>query len=343
MKDFDVNKIRTFSQIFFLLLFGAAIVQYVHFVNTGKGYPNFIELIFPIGGFYDLVMWIKTGFIDPFHPAGMIFILTGIILTLFLGKGFCGWICPVGTVLDGLTLIRTKFLGPQKLPFNLPYPLKKILEILLYFIKFITMFLLVFLILSIPAKAMFFYYKTTVLPEDVSLYKFWLEIASGKHLLTLAIITTVFIVSYFLSRFWCKYLCPLGAFYGLFNLISFTRLKNDPTTCTHCQLCNKVCPLQLSPSKNKTLNNSTCISCLKAISICPSQSISLKFVGQLKLTPIVYGLLLIVFYLGAIALAKITGHWDSQLGPVVSAKIFMSHGIIRPWIIKALRPPLPLP
>ncbi|MBT8763872.1 4Fe-4S binding protein [Desulfohalobiaceae bacterium Ax17] len=321
--------------IFFAIMF-VAIIKYIYFVNTGHGRSDIIEILCPIGGFYSLVMWFKTGFVDHIHPAGMIFILAGIITTLFCMKGFCGWICPVGTFLDSLTFIREKIVGQNVPDINMPPKLKFILENFLYLIKFGTTVALVYFIVRLPGQIMPMIYQSTVLPEDVSLYKFWIDAFDGKHNITLGVIVGILVFSYFIPRFWCRYLCPLGAFYGIFNIFSFLRLKKEDS-CTNCKLCNKECPMGLSPYTSKLLNNTRCIACLNAMEKCPNHSLSLSFLGIYKIKPIIYPLILVLLYLGIIGFAVQKDMWTSKLSPRMYAKIFMQHGIMKPWMVELLR------
>ena len=333
--DSMIKKFRVIVRAIFFVVMVVAIIQYIHFVNTGHGRSDIVEIFCPIGGFYSLIMWIKTGFIDHLHPAGMIFILAGIITTLFFMKGFCGWICPVGTLLDGLTFTRGKIFHQNVPDIPIPSRSKTLLEALLSLIKFAIMIVLVYFILRLPGQIMPMIYQNAVLPEDVSLYKFWIDAFKGGHNLTLRIIGGILIFSYFIPRFWCRYLCPLGAFYGIFNIFSFLRIKKE-NNCTNCKLCDKECPMGLSPYTSKLLNNTRCIACLNAVEKCPGHSLSISFFGFYKLKPIIYPVILVLLYLGIIGFAVKNDMWTSKISPRMYAKIFMQHGIIKPWMTKLL-------
>ncbi|MDQ7032575.1 MAG: 4Fe-4S binding protein [Desulfonauticus sp.] len=344
-----LKKIRIVIQSIFVFIITLTVLNYIHFVNTGQGRPDLIEIFCPIGGFYNLVMWLKTGFIDHLHPAGMILILAGLITTIFWMKGFCGWICPVGSALDFLGFLGKKTVGNYTDKIKLPSSLKVLSIGILNLIKFGVTLALVYLIVSLPGKIMPMMYQNAILPEDISLYKFWIDALNGQHNLTLIIIFAILILSFIIPRFWCRYLCPLGAFYGLFNLISWLRLKKEDT-CISCELCKKACYLGLSPCTDNLLNNTRCVSCLKCIEKCPKHSlkIHLTFVNNIK--PILYPLVLIILYVGIIGLAIENNVWHSKISPQMYARLFVQHGLIKPWMIKELQkhtPPrgmfLPIP
>ena len=326
-----IKRQRVVIQTLFFIVTAIAIWKYVYFVDTGSGRPDIIEIFCPIGGFYSLIMWVKTGLIDHVHPAGMMLILAGIITTLFCMKGFCGWICPVGTILDLLGFLREKTIGPYLIKVEVPTKIKLIIENLLGVIKFGVLGLLVYWILRLPGQIMPMIYQNVVLPEDVSLYKFWLDAFHGQHNLTLILITGILFLSFLIPRFWCRYLCPLGAFYGIFNLFSLLRLKKEDT-CVNCGLCKKKCPMGLCPFTSKLLNNTKCICCLRCLENCPKDSITLSFLGFYKLKPLMYPLILSVLYLGFIGFAIENNAWHSHLDPQMYAQIFMQEGITKPWM-----------
>lgn len=85
--------------------------------------------------------------------------------------------------------------------------------------------------------------------------------------------------SVFIYRPFCKYICPLGAFYGLFNKISFYRLKVDGVKCTGCKTCEKQCKMQVRVTEN--INAAECIRCGDCIAACPEKAIT----SQLHLQP----------------------------------------------------------
>lgn len=77
--------------------------------------------------------------------------------------------------------------------------------------------------------------------------------------------------SLLLWRPFCRYLCPLGAVYGLFNKFAFFRYTVDKTKCTKCGACEKVCGLGI-PVYEKP-NSIDCVRCGKCVSACPEKAI----------------------------------------------------------------------
>ena len=88
----------------------------------------------------------------------------------------------------------------------------------------------------------------------------------------LLILIVCILSSIFIYRPFCKYLCPLGAFYALFQRVSLIRMKVDASACVNCGKCAGVCPMQVDPSK--TPNSAECIRCGECLRACPADALS---------------------------------------------------------------------
>lgn len=83
------------------------------------------------------------------------------------------------------------------------------------------------------------------------------------------------VLSVFFYRPFCKWLCPLGAFYGLCNKVSVYRLEVDQSKCTSCGACSRVC--QMDVDVFRTPNHAECIRCGDCVAACPHQAITKTF------------------------------------------------------------------
>lgn len=88
-----------------------------------------------------------------------------------------------------------------------------------------------------------------------------------KALILLGVVT----LSVFFYRPFCKWICPLGAFYALFNKISLFRYQVDEKKCTSCGACSKVCKMDVEVYK--TPNHNECIRCGDCMKACPHHAI----------------------------------------------------------------------
>ena len=88
----------------------------------------------------------------------------------------------------------------------------------------------------------------------------------------LLILIVCILSSIFIYRPFCKYLCPLGAFYALFQRASLIRMRVDASACVNCGRCAGVCPMQVDPSKSP--NSTECIRCGECVRACPADALS---------------------------------------------------------------------
>ena len=87
-----------------------------------------------------------------------------------------------------------------------------------------------------------------------------------------SILLAIIVLSVLFYRPFCKWLCPLGAFYALFNKISFTQMKVDRQLCVSCGKCVEVCGMEVDVTKSAWHNE--CIRCGKCINVCPTKAVS---------------------------------------------------------------------
>ncbi len=79
------------------------------------------------------------------------------------------------------------------------------------------------------------------------------------------------VLSVLIYRPFCKYICPLGAVYSVFNPISVFRYCVDREKCTGCGMCKKVCKMQVDPVEHA--NHLECIRCGECKKACPVKAI----------------------------------------------------------------------
>ncbi|MDR1516068.1 MAG: 4Fe-4S binding protein [Synergistaceae bacterium] len=79
-------------------------------------------------------------------------------------------------------------------------------------------------------------------------------------------------------RFFCKFLCPLGAFYGLFNRIALYQIHLDKDRCVRCGRCAQICQMAVDPSLDP--NCAECVRCGDCVKTCPTSALSAGFRGK---------------------------------------------------------------
>jgi polyferredoxin len=83
-----------------------------------------------------------------------------------------------------------------------------------------------------------------------------------------ALMTLVLLSCLFIHRPFCKYLCPLGAFYALFQKVSMLRMALDKEKCVSCGKCEKACPMGVKVTADP--NSAECIRCGACVRTCPA-------------------------------------------------------------------------
>lgn len=194
----------------------------------------------------------------PFYAVGTLG-----VAGLALGRGWCGWACPFGAVQDLVARLRRKDIAG--LP---PLPLAKYLSLAGILIAAWLLMDSVFCKVC-PAGSLF-----ASLPHYFASPEFGFGTFFYVHMITLAL--TVVLVLLF-ARFWCRYLCPLGAILGAFNRVSVIRVKLDRSKCTGCEACLKSCPGGIQRAEE--IGASTdCTQCARCVDACPTKALKVSAV-----------------------------------------------------------------
>ncbi len=202
----------------------------------------------------------------------------GILLlySILFGRMICGWLCPFGLIQELLYKIRTPKL--KKSPVTRALSVLK--YVILVFFVFIVPILYAFRDTPLPAFCKYICPAGTLegglllLSNKVneSYFSMLGPIFTWKFLLMVAIL----VGCVFAFRAFCRFLCPLGALYGLFNKVSFFGIRLEESKCTHCGLCHSTCKMDI-----RQAGDMECISCGECVSVCPTQAISFKGSGIL--------------------------------------------------------------
>ena len=201
------------------------------------------------------------------------YFVLGIILlySLFFGRWICGFLCPFGLVQDLLHKIKTPKIRKSKITRVLSYFKYVILVFLVVILPLIYVFwdfpLPAFCKYICPAGTLGGAISLLLHPGNSNLFESLGPLFTWKMALLIAFVT----LSIFMYRFFCRFFCPLGAIYGLFNKISFLGVQLDKPKCTDCGLCVSKCKMDIHH-----VGDHECISCGECIDVCPTQAISFK-------------------------------------------------------------------
>lgn len=165
------------------------------------------------------------------------------ILALFFGRFYCGWLCPINTLMKAVTGIKRKLkLGELKIPQLFKRPLFRY--------GFLALFLLVFVLVMKTGR------KLPVLPA----------------LLILGAGLTLF----FPEELWHRYLCPYGTILHLTGARASRSLSVDTDQCSGCGLCRRICSggaVRQTAEEKFDIEPGLCLLCLDCIDKCPQRAI----------------------------------------------------------------------
>jgi polyferredoxin len=227
----------------------------------------------PIGSLQQLLLGVRMSL-----AAGQLFIGTyvvacmGFLGTLF-GRFICGWACPFGLIQEWLHRIPSPvFRLPQWLGWGRYLVLLLLVIVLpLVWIDEFDIGLPWFCKFLCPAGTLEAGIPMLLLDSDLRATVGWLFFNK------VALLAIILLASVMSSRPFCRTLCPLGAFYGLFNRISLIRLKFDADACTKCGACHQVCPVEIRV--DETPNSGACIRCLRCTEVCRFGALGLDIAG----------------------------------------------------------------
>lgn len=231
------------------------IIQLISFII----YPGLFIIIWnSFGSIYKLLITGNISFDTLLSPLLVLF--TIIPITIIWGRFFCSYICAFGSMQELINKIG-KLLHIKKI--NINYKKDMYLKYIKYFIIIISIFL-------------------WTLDTNTSSFSPWnsfgilTSLNNYSKLISVGglILLIIIIISLFIDRFFCRYLCPLG---GIFSLVSIKRLfkikKNNQ--CIGCNRCNKTCPMNIDVNNktNNILNSKECIDCFKCLKNCPKKAL----------------------------------------------------------------------
>ena len=236
-----------------------AVIQLIAFITVPA---LFITIFSSIG---EIISSIAGGSFVLLDNLGRLVLILGVFLmTVVWGRFFCGFICSFGAMQDLLNSIG------KLIPFKIKVPEKadKWLKLLKYAVlAFVAVGVWGFSVTG----------DTVWSPWTVfGIYSSLSGWSSLKYFLTLggALLLLIIIGSLFIERFFCRYLCPLGALFSLVSRFRIYSLNRKPEKCGNCKLCTSKCSMGIPLYKYDEVRSGECINCMKCTSVCPNENIS---------------------------------------------------------------------
>lgn len=270
--------------------------------------PPGVEGWLPIAALMNLKFFVTTGTVPEMHPAGMFLLLAFLGMSLALRKSFCSWLCPIGTISEWL------WQGGQEI-FGRTWRVPRWLDIPLRSLKYILMGLFVYVVAIMSADEIrAFLMSPYGVIADVKMLNFFREMGQ-----TAAIVITVLVVlSVFIKNAWCRYLCPYGALMGLVGMLSPTGIRRTPEACIDCNKCAQACPSLLPVDTLLRVRSAECTTCLSCVAACPvAEALACTAPRRRVLTPWMVAAGVTLCFMGAVGVARATGHWHTVVPEAV--------------------------
>ncbi|MFC1852734.1 4Fe-4S binding protein [candidate division CSSED10-310 bacterium] len=300
-----VRRLRIITQVFFLFLF-----LYLFVKTDYSGEPNIntaVRFFLEIDPLVALVTILEYKGFPP--DLSRLFLLSGALLitTVILGRFFCGWICPLGTInhvvgfrkkISQASIKKSIYSGQQRLKYLFLFLL---LILSVFSLQLAGIFdpisllirSLAFTVLPafhFTAEVISIFFLNHELPVLTSISEFLYQILRDnvlpfkvqyftQNIFIGLLFAMVILLNRLRPRFWCRFICPLGALLAVSS--SYSRVQRQVSqACTECNICHSFC--QGAPAKNgaKEWNPQECFLCFNCQSVCPEDAVSFHFRKQ---------------------------------------------------------------
>lgn len=298
----DNKKTRYLRWIILFLILGFITYEsYNHQVLGGEKAAS-VHALCPYGALESLYAIIFSGsFIQKIYLGTFVLLGITVALAVFFRRSFCGVICPFGALQEFFAKIGQKIFKKR---FDMPESIDAPMRYLKYFILVLTLFAA--------------WYLATLWMSPFDPYSAYAHISNISGTLVeepLAIIGFILLAvtlvgSIMYDRFFCKYMCPAGAFYALIARFSPTHVERNDALCIHCGVCTKNCPVNIDVEKSVKIRTLECINCNECVNVCPKKgALEIKTFGK-NISPSAILLLVVGLFFGTILLAQATGNFQ---------------------------------
>lgn len=188
-------------------------------------------------------------------------------VTILFGRFFCGWMCGFGSFTDFIYKISGKVM---KKSFKRKIKINRKADAVLKYLKYVILAILVIfawtLDLSVINKiSPWDVFGMTAIVGNVPAFDFVLKNLPIATVLFVLII----IASIFIERFFCRYLCPMGAIFALASFLRIGKIRKPTEKCGKCRICTNNCAMGIPLYEMEEVKSVECINCMQCVSVCP--------------------------------------------------------------------------
>jgi uncharacterized protein with FMN-binding domain len=218
--------------------------------------------------------------------------VTIFIITIILGRFFCGWLCTFGAINDFIYIISKKI-------FKTKFKVDEKLDSVLKYLKYVILIFIIVAIWTSGSTSFDSYspWDAFAMVDNVS--GAIAEYTGGFVLLVIIAIGAVFI-----ERFFCRYLCPLGAVFAILSKARILKIKKFRDKCGPCRICTNNCSMGIKLYQTDKVSSGECINCFKCIEVCPRKNTKVNILGE-DVSPLLPSAIAIAAFTGVNALGGV--------------------------------------
>jgi len=267
--------------------------------------PYPVEAFLDIDPLVGVIVAFSSGTVSGALALGLVVLASA----FFLGRAFCGWICPMGTMNHAVSEVRAGARGKERFEANRTRPYQKIKYVLLAAVLVAALFGSAVGGLLDPISMATRGVSLTVVPwlswliggavdgvarlnlpaaqhvsdaafdgaSGVLLYQRGF-MAGGGFLVSLVFVL-VLVANRWIPRLWCRGLCPLGAMLGAVGGMGLLTLRKDEERCDGCRRCQLACSGAASPMPGDRWRRAECDLCMNCVAVCPNGALSFVKAG----------------------------------------------------------------
>ena len=211
----------------------------------------------PIGIFQNLVIY---GHFSVFAVGSLA------VYGMIFGRAFCGWACPFGTMHDLLSPTNRRKGVKTRNRWYVKYVIL-LLTLAVAWFALDTVFCKL-----CPSGSLFAAIPFRLLYPEAAEFGLLFYI----HVFTLALTIAL---ALFITRFWCRYLCPMGAIAGVFTKLGILTIKLDEAKCKKCSTCLDACTMGITKTED-IWKSTDCILCGRCVEACPEKALSFRIASK---------------------------------------------------------------
>jgi len=267
--------VRRISQIFFFVLF-------VWFCIVSTVGEKFWQIrAWPVNWFLQLDPLVAIGTILTTHTLYMplLWALATVILTIVFGRFFCGWVCPFGSIHHFVGFLGNRRIKTaEKIQLNRYRKAQRVKYFILIVFLFMAAFPSVDATLQIglldPISLVSRSFNLLLLPivdKSINFISVSARFYEGAWLI-LAVFFVAILLNFVIPRFYCRFICPLGALFAILGRFAIWRIGKNKSECINCKLCEQSCEGGCEPAGK--IRISECVLCFNCRQDCPYDIIS---------------------------------------------------------------------